>query len=337
MSKKDHQKHEQPKKDDKQPVEATASDSMGSEARIQQLAAEVERLRGELSHVRSQAQADLQRDIDRAREDAVAFRKDLVALDEMARGGPGKDMPVTTEMGQRLLKSIQELLRVIAMRREQALADATPETAWASPRARELVEMMAPDVRLPVLGDLLADLARLAGETGAKESAQDVLRRKLRATTSLESRAKSLEAECVELRSRAETAEKLVGSLQAAMVTERNPDAVTGRVFEQICAAMTEAAGGDGPGPKDMLGITHQVIREWRGLREFLSPQPMVAVAVRDDSTPALKERYSLILLEWNGRHLSPTVLEGPARPFSEIVRPMRHAVDTRLVPETAR
>lgn len=329
------------------PEQAKAQDAaggdahMGSEARIQALQAEVERLRGELSRARSQERSDLQRDIDRARADAKAFRADLVALDEVARGGPGKDLPVTTEMGRHLMGSIQELLRVIDMRREQALAHATPVSGWSSPRAKELVEKVPTNQRELLLGDLLADLAFLAGETGKNETAQDVLSRRVHEAAKLRQELEDLQKKYDVLAQHHRAEREQVLELQAAMVAKRSPDAGAGATLEQIGGILAGAAGAlDGPGilhPSDLPALLERMLREWLGLRELLGKTPMTAVAVRDDSTPALAERYALMVLRWDGAKLDFEMVDGPARPWVDLARPMRHAVDTKLVPSTFR
>jgi hypothetical protein len=163
MSKKDHQKHPDKKAATADPATereiernmssgttnigaqearqpgATATESMGSEARIQKLEAEAAALQDALKRETGRADAAereakewaaLAGEVKQEAEQSASFRADLVALDELACG-TSPNLPVTTEMGQRARKSIQELLRVIDMRKQQALEDAAAMGALA--------------------------------------------------------------------------------------------------------------------------------------------------------------------------------------------------------------
>lgn len=273
---------------------------------------------------------------DEAAKQSAAFRADLVALDELARG-TNPNLPITTEHGQHLLKSIQELLRVIDVLREQALEDAPPESGWSSPRAKELVEAVAPNERPLLLGDLLALLAPHVGETGANETAADVLRRKMK---DLSDTTWALGAErnggALLLKEYEATLAK-AETLQAAMVARRSAIAEAHAEAQSIAATLSANGFPPVTDTTEVMAQFHAVMKEWNGLRAMLSQQPMVAVVVRDDSTPSLAERYALGVLEWDGKRLNFEMLEGPARPWSELVRLMKHTVDTRLVPPTFR
>jgi hypothetical protein len=208
---------------------------------------------------------------------------------------------------------------------------------WASDRAKELVGRVAPQERDLLLGDLLVLLSIHAGEDGANETATDVLSRKVTEAAMVRLELENLTKSYTNLIEREKWKDRENTSLRGALVARRAPDATAGVVLDQICAAMGDAAREPGvTGPQDTLGLTHRIIREWKGLRGFLSPRPLAAVAVRDDSTEALAERYSLLLMEWDGKHLSPTVLE-EERPWADLVRLLQHTVSTRLVPPTFR
>jgi hypothetical protein len=222
-----------------------------------------------------------------------------------------------------------------------ASAPARSTEGWSSPRAKELVEEVAPHERDLLLGDLLADLARLAGETGKKESAQDVLKRLVqeRADLALD-KGVMLGAQEVAMKAMAEMEAKLA-TLQAAMVTKRAPDASAGAVLDRLGGLLDNyrrLRGGEKREDFDMLAMQKEMVEEWWALRSLLNPnKPMTAVAVVDDSTPALAERYSLMVLKWDGKALDFELIDGPARPWMDLDRPMRHAVDTRLRPSTFR
>jgi hypothetical protein len=209
---------------------------------------------------------------------------------------------------------------------------------WASERAKELVGRVAPHDRELLLGDLLALLAPHAGETGVNETAADVLRRLVleheRSGEANQRLGESLFRAGQDL----EAANGTIGGLQAALVARRAPDAGAGELLRRIYNAIVDSGPVESvAGAQDLVsGMFPRIITEWRGLRGFLSPQPLAAVAVRDDSTETLAERYSLILMEWDGKHLSPTVLE-EARPWADLVRLLQHTVSTRLVPPTFR
>lgn len=287
--------------------------SKGREARIQELEAEVERLRSDLASEKQQAGVEKQ-----VHDELLATMHAVAAAIEFS--GPGKDLPNAV------------LERITSPR---ALADAPPESGWSSPRAKELVAMVAPDVRLLLLGDLLAELAPLAGETGVNESAQDVLKRVMEAAKGNALREAALIQECHETRKRAAAAEARESVLQAAMVARRSPSAEG----EMRLALVIQALGPASAVHEGMTthGLAARVVDEWLVLRELLGKQPMTAVAVRDDSTPNLAERYALGVLRWDGKRLVFDMIEGPSKPWADLVRPMRHAVDTQLVPPTFR
>jgi hypothetical protein len=208
----------------------------------------------------------------------------------------------------------------------------------ASDRAKELVGRVAPHERELLLGDLLVLLSIHAGEEGANETATDVLRRKVTEAAMVRLELENLTKSYTNLIEREKWKDRENTSLRGALVARRAPDAGAGELLRRIYNAIVDSGPVESvAGAQDLVsGMFPRIITEWRGLRGFLSPQPMVAVAVRDDSTETLAERYSLILMEWDGKHLSPTVLE-EARPWADLVRLLQHTVSTRLVPPTFR
>lgn len=204
---------------------------------------------------------------------------------------------------------------------------------------KDLVKAVPVKDRLPLLGDLLALLKMVAGETGANETATDILRRKVTEATGLSLELAELKKRYDVLGQHYRASQAEVSELKTALVARRAPDAGAGAVVEQL-AARFQALGFNVPHGPDTGGAVVErvwaIVAEWQGLRAFLSPQPLVAVAVRDDSTEELKERYSLILMDWDGKKLRTTV-SGERRPWSELTRPMATAVGKTLVPKTYR
>lgn len=217
---------------------------------------------------------------------------------------------------------------------------AMPADGWSSPCAKELVEKVPPSERELLLGDLLADLALLAGETGKNESAQDVLARRVHEAAKLRQELEDLQKKYDVLAQHHRAEREHVLELQAAMVAKRSPSAGAEMVLMQVGELVHNAAmelGSDPNTPIQIVPVVERVVNEWSGLRELLGAKPLTAVAVRDDSTPALAERYALMVLRWDGAKLDFEMVDGPARPWVDLARPMRHAVDTKLVPSTFR
>jgi Skp family chaperone for outer membrane proteins len=224
-------------------------------------------------------------------------------------------------------------LQVEALKKQLlgAAADAAP---MSSPRAAELVLLVPPQDRMPLLGDLLEMLMPFAGETGANESAADALRRKLASDAESQEVEHQLREALRYAEQHRDAAMKRAETIQAAMVARRATDADGELRLAEVIQAL-------GPASALLPGLTThalaaQVVREWQGLRGFLSPLPLVAVAVQDESTQELKERYTLLLLEWDGRKLSTTAVE--RRASWRDVRPRLDTVlATRLIPPTFR
>lgn len=206
---------------------------------------------------------------------------------------------------------------------------------WSSPCAKELVEKVPGAERELLLGDLLAELAPLAGETGQKESAQDVVKRILRERASLNvDKGVMLAAHDAGTKALVEMEAKLA-VLQAAMVTERPSEEGWIKMRDSI-AGYLKGIGMDVDSHGNVRCV-EALAREVAAFRQLLGKKPMTAVAVVDDSTPALAERYSLAVLQWDGTKLNFELIDGPNQPWMSLDRPMRHAVDTRLRPSTFR
>lgn len=213
-----------------------------------------------------------------------------------------------------------------------------PESGWSSPRARELVQAVSVVDQPYLLGDMLAMLAPHAGETGSNETATDTLGRVLVERGRNLSREESLVKECKQERSRADAAEQRVATLQAALVARRAPDATSGTVLADVERALTPVLSTHWPSGTRPLAseAVSRVVEEWKGLRAFFSDKPLVALAVKDESTSAVADRFSLLLLEWDGKRLSPTALE-TVRPWGDIHPRLQHMLNTRLVPKPFR
>lgn len=210
-----------------------------------------------------------------------------------------------------------------------------PASGWSSERARELVRAVSVVDQPYLLGDLLELLAPHVGETGANEGAADTLRRVLKERAEHAFAHGVMSVALDEMTKSAERFKADAEKLQAAMVARRAPDADA----ELRMAALIQALGPASAVHQGLVvhALAARVVDEWRDLRDLLPKRPMVAVAVRDDSTKEIAERYSVGVLEWDGKAVKFDLLEGPARPWADLVRTMNHAVATRLVPPTFR
>ena len=321
MAKKDHQKHQEQKQPEQEKqdakVGASADGSTGSEAHLQRLSTELDEAHARIHALEAQLG-------DKAFEAGV-------------HGGMSAGLAKQT---QDLLDENQQLKQRIQALETAAANSAMNAEVWSSPRARELVEMMAPDQRLLVLGDLLADLALFAGEAGVKESAQDVLKRRVFEASKLRLELDALKESYTNLINREASKDREISALKAAMVTQRSPRAGAESVLDKLAATLQRLGWKIGVGQEaagHVYDAVTSVLSEVQGFRGLLGKQPMTAVVVRDDSTPSLAERYALGVMRWDGKQLHFEMLEGPARPWADLVRPMRHAVDTQLVPRTFR
>lgn len=216
--------------------------------------------------------------------------------------------------------------------------ESKPSFGWSSKRAEDLVKAVPAAERELLLGDLLAQLAPHSGQTGENETATDTLQRLLRHLEANREHSESMTKIAREVNEENFRLKASLERAQNAMVARRAPDASSGATLERISAVIAEnAPGHDGVSFVSVEDAVRKVVAEWKGLRAMLSPHPMRAVAVRDDSTPALAERYALMFVEWDGKRLNLEMLEGPSTPWMDLVRPMNHAVSTRLVPPAFR
>jgi hypothetical protein len=301
------------------------------------LRAEVERLKAELDAERTRHATEY----NALSEKSAQWRHDMLAVQVLLQGDASE--PAVTDVGRAVLGAVSEALKTLDMLKEQRLdGDPLPASGWSSPRARELVEavqaqlgLRASDVRALLLGDLLVQLAPHVGETGQNETATDTLGR------IIHERGEHAFARGVAdgaLSKTAENAAELsmkVSQLQAAMVARRAPDAEAGSALQGLSAILAAAGVPAGTIQADLDAVS-MIVREWKGLRGFLSAAPLVAVAVRDDSTREVRERYTVLLLEWDGKQVAVSTFDA-GMPWQDVAPRMRGLVETRLVPEPHR
>lgn len=277
-------------------------------------------------------------------QDAINQRKalhsDLMALEQTASGSAVRNIP-QTDLGKSALAALDELLVALHKSNDAHLeGDALPATGWSSATARQLVEAVGPqpglrasDVRALLLGDLLAQLLPHTGEVGRNETASDVLKRLVEKTRHLAARSSSLEDECTTLRAQqSEMSERMV-KIQSAMVARRAPDADWIAVRDTIAGFLS----GTGLGGYGIVRGVEALVKEWQGLRAFFSGAPLTAVAVRDDGAKGpVRERFSLLVLSWDGRAVKTQVVEG-TRPWGDISPYLDSAVRKHLIPDAYR
>lgn len=306
-----------------------------------ELAAEIERLKAELESQRAQA-SEFARTANEAESQRKALHSDLMVLEQTA-AGRAPDIALQTDLGKSAAHALSEVLTMLdKMNDERLNSDALPANGWSSPRARELVEavqaqpgLRASDVRVLLLGDLLVELLPHAGETATNETAVDVLRRLRRDLEASEQIRKDItESHEETLRDFGAQNERLVKA-QAALVARRAPDAEAGSALQGLSAILAAAGVPAGTIQADLDAVS-MIVREWKGLRGFLSGAPLVAVAVRDDSTKEVRERYAVLLLEWDGKQVAVSTFDA-GLPWSDVQPRMRQLVETRLVPEPYR
>ena len=332
MAEKPPKKTEQPKKDEKQPADERKTMHVLTDGGIGKLAAKhgidlvvvEEPSRNQPTSEVAALQDALKRETARADDEYKRVEGALVRATKAER--EAQEWQSLAGQMEKELDTLKKAAPVLA---------GLPTSGWASAAAKALVEHVPADERLLLLGDLLALLAPHAGETGANEGAADTLTRKLGEAQANKVREESLVKECTQERKRADDAEQAHAKLQAAMVARRAPDAGWIMARDSIAGYLSDA-GKDVASFGVVRGV-EALVQEVRGFRAMLSPAPMVAVAVRDDSTKDLAERYSVGVLEWDGKAVKFDLLEGPARPWADLVRVMNHAVATRLVPPTFR
>lgn len=267
-----------------------------------------------------------------AESEAERLKRDIHLIEHVARHG---GLPAGASTDNPTVETVRILASVALDRRQTLEETKMPESGWSSPRARELVEAVPEKDRNLLLGDLLAMLAPHAGETGANETATDTLTRLLR---HLDANREHSEAMTKMAREVNEENYRLRGALdkaQSALVARRAPDALGTVTIGHMTSTLTEA-GLNPSGDGGVVATMKRVLSEWQGLRAFFSDKPLVALAVKDESTPAVADRFSLLLLEWDGKRLSPTALE-TVRPWGDIHPRLQHMLNTRLVPKPFR
>ena len=197
----------------------------------------------------------------------------------------------------------------------------------------KLADQVPAEDRMGILDDLLAQLQPYTAETGANETASDVLKRIINDWEALEIRnhqnAEAHQRFQAELTKMADDNRRL----RDAMVARRAPDAQAGAALEAIRATVgAHLPDGKPPAPHEVSGKVTELLAEKKKLEEFFSEKPMTALGVRDDSTPELKERYSVLLVEWDGRKSSTSVLE-EKKPWGDLKALTQSTLDQRVVP----
>ena len=269
--------------------------------------------------------------------DRDQLRQKVATVEAHRNGDHNYTVAIEAKMQEDMAALIEERDRLkvrVSALESAAEAPPMPASGWSSEGARALVMEVPPGDREQLLGDLLVLLRPFVGETGANEGAADVLRRKLAELEAAQHARKESEAYAASLHKQCDAYEGQIQNLRSAMVARRAPGAGDGPTIEGIWASIRAAAPADwiDPMPQEIGFIVRAMASEWHGMRSFLSAQPLVAVALRDDSTASLKERYSLLLLEWNGKALDVTAVE-QLMPWGDIQPRLRHLINTRLIP----
>lgn len=266
-----------------------------------------------------------------------ALHSDLMVLEQTA-AGRAPDIALQTDLGKSAAHALSEALTMLDKMNEQRLeGPALPLNGWASDTARQLVEAVQTHERVLLLGDLLAQLLPHTGEHGQNETASDVLKRILAEVEMM--RAALSEAGKVVAsgeKERNAMSERMV-RIQSAMVARRAPDAESGRLLEDLVTLLAPVAQGMGISSERIRGaalpILLSLVKEWQGMRGFFSEAPLVAVAVRDDGAKGpVRERYSLLVLEWGGRSVQTRVVTS-ASPWGDIGPYLEQTVRKNLVP----
>jgi hypothetical protein len=311
------------------------------------LRAEVERARadesGKMVEEAAKNLAAASRRADEAESQRKALHSDLMVLEQTA-AGRAPDIALQTDLGKSAAHALSEVLTILDKMNERGLeGDPLPAKGWSSPRARELVEavqaqpgLRASDVRALLLGDLLVQLAPHVGETGQNETATDTLRRIIEEGRRNAAREESLVAECQQERERANTLEEKHAKLQAALTARRSAINEAHAQAREVAETLQREGLPVVASTDEAMGQFHRIVQEWKGLRGFLSAAPLVAVAVRDDSTKEVRERYTVLLLEWDGKQVAVSTFDA-GMPWQDVAPRMRGLVETRLVPEPHR
>jgi hypothetical protein len=265
-----------------------------------------------------------------------ALHSDLMVLEQTA-AGRAPDIALQTDIGKSAAHALSEVLTMLDTMNEQRLeGPALPLNGWSSDTARQLVEAVPPHERVLLLGDLLKQLLPHTGETGQNETASDVLKRVLMELETLtEATVPRLEQQVLDgEKERNAMAERMVRA-QSAMVARRAPDAEAGGLLEEIYRLIISTGPVEAvKGAPDLIrGMLPKIVSEWRGLRAFFSEAPFVAVAVRDDGHKGpVRERYSLLVLTWDGKAVKTQVVEG-TRPWGDISPYLENTVRKNLIP----
>lgn len=267
-----------------------------------------------------------------ALEKRKALHSDLMVLEQTA-AGRAPDIALQTDIGKSAAHALSEVITSLDKMNEARLdGPPLPLNGWSSDTARRLVEAVPPQERVLLLGDLLAQLLPHTGETGQNETASDVLKRLMEQLRNLEH---ALEAERrggeLVVREHRAMGERLA-TVQSAMVSRRAPDAVAGATLEGL-ASMLARVGRAPANDKHLLQEVDTIVSEWRGLRAFFSEAPFTAVSVRDDGANGpVRERYSLLVLSWDGKAVKTQVVEG-TRPWGDISPYLDRTVRLHLIP----
>jgi hypothetical protein len=260
-----------------------------------------------------------------------ALHSDLMVLEQTA-AGRAPDIALQTDLGKSAAHALSEVLTMLDTMNEQRLdGPALPLNGWASDTARHLVEAVPPHERVLLLGDLLAQLLPHTGEQGQNETASDVLKRIIGHLDNAERVIADYADKWKKaLEERNALAERMV-KIQSAMVARRAPDAESAMHMALVVQALGPASPLF-PG-STTHGLAAKVVDEWKSLREFFSEAPLTAVAVRDDGHKGpVRERYSLLVLTWDGKAVKTRLVEG-TRPWGDIRPYLDQTVRQSLIP----
>lgn len=271
--------------------------------------------------------------VNEAHRETRALRSDMMVLEQTA-AGRAPDIALQTDIGKSAAHALSEVLTSLDMMNAQRLeGPALPLNGWASDTALQLVQAVPTHERVLLLGDLLAQLLPHAGEQGQNETASDVLKRKLaelKAEEDLSARTRNAARE-LEEQVHAQ-AERMV-KIQSAIVARRAPDAEAGGAVSRICDMLRQRDLDT----KDIVQSVARALQERDGLRLFFSESPLTAVAVRDDGHKGpVRERYSLLVLSWDGKAVQTQVVEG-TRPWGDISPYLGQTVLKNLIPAAYR
>jgi hypothetical protein len=264
-----------------------------------------------------------------------ALHWDLTVIEQTGTGLAIRNTP-QTEIGRSALAAVDEVLKALDMLKQQRLEDEPRLSAFASETARQLVEAIPKVEREPLLGDLLAQLLPSTGETGKNETASDVLKRLVAEADVLRGALAEAAKTVDHRRSEFEALSERMVKIQSAMVARRAPDAAAGAALEALATILVRvgrAPAHDG----HLVSEVTTIVSEWQGLRTFLSEAPLTAVAIRNDGHKGpVRERFSLLVLSWDGKAVSTKVIDG-TRPWGDIAPYLQETVLKHLIPSAYR